>query len=391
MKYLEYYEDRMNEGIFNIFGGLANKIKSLFTGEKSIEERKEELIKILDGYKNSFMMKDDISKKDVTKIINKLKNELGVELVSGINLDTFIRGIYNITIKGKSEEKINKYFNKYINRLDDRLAKLYDKDYKDSFMDDEEFAELRKLKKDAKLKISKKVFNKEKEHLQIELLKMQEWLKETNGRLAIVCEGRDAAGKGSAIKKMIEYLDPKYFKVATFGIPTEEEKSDWFKRYRAELPEPGHITFYDRSWYNRAVNDPVMGYCDENEYREFMHTVNHFEKEIINEGVTLIKLWFSIDRETQDLRFRLRKLSPLKYWKYSPNDEKTIPKWDVFTKFKEQMFQRTSTKIAPWTIVDSNDKRTAQLNVMRYILNKVPYLDKSNIDMEVYPEVIFEV
>ena len=172
---------------------------------------------------------------------------------------------------------------------------------------------------------------------------MQEYLKKTGGKLAIVFEGRDAAGKGSCIKSITENLDPKYLKVATFGIPTEEEKKNWFSRYEKRLPKPGHVTLYDRSWYTMAITNPVMNYCTEEEYKEFMNDVLTFEDNLTLNNYTVIKFWFSIDKETQLLRFEMRKKDPLKYWKFSPNDEKSIPKWDLFTKFKEQMFEKTST------------------------------------------------
>jgi polyphosphate kinase 2 len=391
MKYLKYYDnyEKIDESISSVFNNIIDKIKSVFKS-KSYEVTKDELINILNTYKTIFLEKET-DRKELNSIISKLKKELGSEIVLGLNLDNFFRGIYNITIKEKNKEKkLESYFRKYIKTLEYRLQRIYDKDYwKDQFKDDEEFAQLKKLKKENVLKIGKNEFIAEKEILQVELLKMQEHIKENGEKVVILFEGRDAAGKGSAIKTITEYLDPKFFEVAVFGIPTPEEQQDWFKRYIDKLPKPGHITFYDRSWYNRAVNDPVMGYCNETQYRHFMAEVNDFENNLIDDGFTLIKFWFSIEKSTQLLRFKLRKASPLKYWKYSPNDEKTIPKWDIFTKFKEQMFQKTSTEKSPWVIVDSNDKRLAKLNVMRYILNKVEYGNDKTF--EVFPEVVFEL
>lgn len=389
MQYLKNYENfsNLNENIFN---NIIDKISNIFNN-KSKTKIKNDLISILTEYKNIFIEKKT-SRKELKNIIKKLKIDLGEDIVFETNLDNFFRGIYNISIKEKNKEKLEKYFNKYIKSLDSRLERIYNKEYwKNKYKDDEQFDELKKLKKEKILKIGKKQFIIEKEPLQVELLKLQEWLKNTGNKIALIFEGRDAAGKGSAIKTITEYLDPKYFEIATFGIPSEEEQKNWFKRYEKKLPKPGHITFFDRSWYNRAVNDPVMGYCDEEQYREFMHTVNPFEDKLIREGYILMKFWFSIDKDTQQLRFNLRKVNPLKYWKYSPNDEKTIPKWDLFTNYKEQMFQRTSTKNSPWVIVDSNDKRIAQLNVMRYILNNVDYDNKGDVGLTPYPEVVFEL
>jgi polyphosphate kinase 2 len=380
MKYLESYNDYVHEGI-------VSKIKKLFNGKGKNKKLKEILIKILTEYKNRFLNKT-VTKAEIGEKIEYLRNELGDSIVYGLNLDNFIRGIYNISIKQKNKEKkLEKYFNDYILDLDTRIDNMINWENYDSEFDPE-FDELKKLKKERTIKIGAKQFLIEKESLQIELLKMLEWVKTTGSRVILVFEGRDAAGKGSAIKTITEYLDPKYFKVATFGIPTKEEQNDWFMRYEKELPKKGHITFFDRSWYNRAVNDPVMGYCTEEEYMKFMTDVIPFENNLIDKGYILMKFWFSIEKDTQELRFKLRQINPLKYWKYSPNDEKTIPKWDLFTKFKEQMLQNTSTDKSPWVIVDSNDKRTAKLNVMRYILNKIPY---SKIKQHVYPEVVFEI
>jgi len=379
MKYLESYNGYLHEGI-------VSKIKKLFLNDKKDKKLKENLIKILTEYKDRFLHKF-VTRSEIDEKINYLKNELGDNIVYGLNLDNFIRGIYNISIKEKNKEKkLEKYFNDYILDLDSRIDNMINWKKYSEF--DTEFDELKKLKKERTLKIGAKQFLNEKEPLQIELLKMLEWVKTTGSRVVLIFEGRDAAGKGSAIKTITEYLDPKYFKVATFDIPTKEEQENWFMRYEKELPKKGHITFFDRSWYNRAVNDPVMGYCTKDEYMKFMSDVIPFENNLIDKGYILMKFWFSIEKDTQKLRFKLRQLNPLKYWKYSPNDEKTIPKWDLFTKFKEQMLQNTSTDKSPWVIVDSNDKRTAKLNVIRYILNKIPYSKKKQ---HVYPEVVFEI
>ena len=379
MKYLESYNSYLHEGI-------VSKIKKLFLNDKKDKKLKENLIKILTEYKDRFLHKF-VTRSEIDEKINYLKNELGDNIVYGLNLDNFIRGIYNISIKEKNKEKkLEKYFNDYILDLDSRIDNMINWKKYSEF--DTEFDELKKLKKERTLKIGAKQFLNEKEPLQIELLKMLEWVKTTGSRVVLIFEGRDAAGKGSAIKTITEYLDPKYFKVATFDIPTKEEQENWFMRYEKELPKKGHITFFDRSWYNRAVNDPVMGYCTKDEYMKFMSDVIPFENNLIDKGYILMKFWFSIEKDTQKLRFKLRQLNPLKYWKYSPNDEKTIPKWDLFTKFKEQMLQNTSTDKSPWVIVDSNDKRTAKLNVIRYILNKIPYSKKKQ---HVYPEVVFEI
>jgi polyphosphate kinase 2 len=207
-------------------------------------------------------------------------------------------------------------------------------------------------------------------------------------RVAIVFEGRDSAGKGSTIKRFVEILNPKVYNVVALGLPTEEEKQNWFGRYEKHLPKPGQIVFFDRSWYNRAVVEPAMGYCTEEQYMDFMENVPKWEANLVDNGLILIKFWFSITKEKQLQRFELRKTSPIKYWKFSPNDEKVVGKWDVITKYKNQMFEKTSTEKSPWTIVNSNDKKIGRLNAMRYVLSVIDYEGKDPDACDYYPEVI---
>ena len=236
--------------------------------------------------------------------------------------------------------------------------------------------------------IPKKVYRKELYELQVELLKMQEWLKKTGKTVIIVFEGRDSAGKGSTIKKFVENLNPRYYNVIALGVPTPEDRKDWWNRYRKEI-KPGMINLFDRSWYNRGLIEPVMGYGSPEEYEDFMENVEDFEKDLVKEGDYLFKLWFSIDKDTQKRRFDIRQQSPLKYWKYSPNDEKMQDLWDRFTEFKEKLFDKTSTVNHPWIIVDAEDKRVSGLNAIRYVLQNIPYEGKNEkvLDKE-YPEVI---
>lgn len=236
--------------------------------------------------------------------------------------------------------------------------------------------------------IPKKVYRKELYDLQVELLKLQEWLKKTNKTVIIVFEGRDSAGKGSTIKKFIENLNPRYYNVIALGVPTPEDRKDWWNRYRRQI-KPGMINLFDRSWYNRGLVEPVMGYGTPEEYEDFMENVEDFEKDLVKEGDYLFKLWFSIDKDTQKRRFDIRQQSPLKYWKYSPNDSKMQDLWDRFTEFKEKLFDKTSTVNHPWVIVDAEDKRVSGLNAIRYVLQNIPYEGKNEqvLDKE-YPEVI---
>ncbi|MBC2607668.1 polyphosphate kinase [Pelagicoccus albus] len=221
-------------------------------------------------------------------------------------------------------------------------------------------------------------YKHEKEALQIELLKMQHWVVENKKRVAIVFEGRDAAGKGSAIKRFIEYMMPKNLRVVELGIPTPSESKYWFRRYEKHFPEPGEIVFFDRSWYNRAMIEPTMGYCKKSQYKYFMSKVLDWEEKHIDEGLILIKLYLSVDKETQSVRFQERIVNPLKYWKYSVNDEKVREYWDVLTKYKEQMFERTSSPKSPWIVIGSNNKLEARLTSMLYVLSTIPHDEWKN-------------
>ena len=223
--------------------------------------------------------------------------------------------------------------------------------------------------------LDKDIYKKELFFLQVELLKLQEWLKQTGKTVIIVFEGRDSAGKGSTIKKFTENLNPRYYKVIALGIPTPDERKNWWDRYRNQI-EKGKINFFDRSWYNRGLVEPVMGYGSSEEYEDFMDNVQDFEESLVIDGDYLFKLWFSIDKETQAKRFDFRQKSPLKYWKYSENDEKMQDVWEKFTEYKQKLFDKTSTVNHPWVVLDSNDKKISGLNSIRYVLQNIPYTNK---------------
>jgi polyphosphate kinase 2 len=236
--------------------------------------------------------------------------------------------------------------------------------------------------------IPKKIYRKELYDLQVELLKMQEWVKNTGKTVIVVFEGRDSAGKGSTIKKFTENLNPRYYNIIALGIPTPEDRKDWWNRYRSQI-KPGMINLFDRSWYNRGLIEPVMGYGSPEEYEDFMENVEDFENDLVKAGDYLFKLWFSIEKETQKRRFDIRQKSPLKYWKYSPNDEKMQDLWDRFTEFKEKLFDKTSTVNHPWVVIDAEDKRVSGLNAIRYILQNIPYEGKNeDVVNQQYPEVL---
>ena len=215
-----------------------------------------------------------------------------------------------------------------------------------------------------------------KEELQIELLKVQNWVKETGQRVVCIFEGRDAAGKGGTIKRFTEHLNPRGARVVALEKPTAEEQGQWyFQRYVNELPTKGEIVFFDRSWYNRAGVERVMGFCTPNEYMEFMRQVPEFERMLVRSGIHLFKFWFSVSREEQLRRFKSRQLDPLKHWKLSPVDLASLDKWDDYSEAKESMFFYTHTADAPWTVIRSDDKKRARINCMRYFLSNIPYPD----------------
>ena len=227
--------------------------------------------------------------------------------------------------------------------------------------------------------LSEKQYSKEKFRLQVELLKLQEWVVDKNKRVAIVFEGRDAAGKGSTIKRFIEHLMPKHLNVFELGLPTKKENKSWFKTHEKVLPKKGEIVFFDRSWYSRAMIQPTMGYCSDSQYKYFIKHVNKWEETLINKDVIIIKFYLSVNKSTQKIRFNLREKHKLKYWKLSENDLRTLKKWKEYTYYKKKMFNKTSTKLSPWIIINSNNKMIARLNAMRYVLNEIPYEGKSEL------------
>lgn len=236
------------------------------------------------------------------------------------------------------------------------------------------------------VKISRKQYEKEKRKLQIELLKLQAWVKESGEKIVIVFEGRDAAGKGGAIKRFMEHMNPRGARVVALEIPTEREMSQWyFQRYVQHLPAAGEIVLFDRSWYNRAGVERVMGYCTPQQYLEFTRSAPEFERMLVNSGVHLIKFWFSVGKAEQHARFLARSQDRVKQWKLSPTDLASRDKWDDYTAAKEAIFFYTDTPQAPWTVVKSNDKKRARLEAMRWVLSQFDYPDK-NIDVVGTPD-----
>ena len=230
-------------------------------------------------------------------------------------------------------------------------------------------------------------YEAELEKLQIELVRLQRSVQLEGRRVAIVFEGRDAAGKGGTIRRFIEHLNPRTARVVALPKPTDVEQGQWyFQRYVNQLPNPGEICFFDRSWYNRAVVEPVMGFCNETQYRMFMQQVPEFEHMLYEDGVELIKFWFSISKQEQEERFDSRRVNPLKQWKISPVDEEAQEHWDIYTKYKEEMFSRTHTAYSPWIIVKANNKKRARLESMRHVLSCLGYQEKQNAGTSLHPD-----
>jgi polyphosphate kinase 2 len=226
--------------------------------------------------------------------------------------------------------------------------------------------------------MARRSYEKQKYELQVELLKLQAWVKETGQRVVILFEGRDAAGKGGTIKRFMEHLNPRGAHVVALEKPSEVERGQWyFQRYIEHLPTRGEIVMFDRSWYNRAGVERVMGFCSDEEYLEFMRQAPEFERNLVRSGLHLVKFWFSVSRKEQRRRFKEREAHPLKHWKLSPVDLASLDKWEEYTKAKESMFFYTDTADAPWTVIKSDCKKRARLNAMRYVLHKLPYSNKN--------------
>ena len=367
------FNNLTDDELDNVVSDLVNKLDFL----------KDELLRHIEynTKTNKIEFVENFENINVKNELEILVDEFGEDIIRELNVESLLRKIYQIIIlkKRNTRKRIKEEFQYYINSLEKRIKKQ-----KEVFGDDEHFDQF-----DQEYSIlPRKRYEKEKYSLQVELLKLQEWVIKNKKRIAIVFEGRDAAGKGSTIKRFVEYLNPKHFRVVALGIPTEDEKKNWLQRYEKELPKEGEIVFFDRSWYNRAVVEPAMGYCTEEQYKDFMNNVVKWEENLIKNDLILIKFWFSITKEKQLQRFKIRQESPLKYWKFSPNDAKVIDKFEMIGDFKNEMFQKTSTRTTPWVIINSNDKKLGRLNAIRYVLDKVDYDNKDESKTNWYPEVV---
>lgn len=335
-------------------------------------------------YKDGKLIYYDWENIDVEKLMFEMEMKLGEDTLKHFNVETFLRKIYQIIelFQKNTKQNIEKEFKVYFDSLSKRVETLAGEEIKSEH--DELYDEL----EGEKSVLSRKQFEREKFGLQVELLKLQEWAKANGKKIAIVFEGRDSAGKGSTIKRFIEYLNPKGVRVVALGVPNTWEKRNWFKRYEKHMPKDGEMVFFDRSWHNRSVVEPAMGYCTEEQYTKFMNSVNQWEESLVDSGIILVKFWFSITKEKQLQRFELRKQSPLKYWKFSPNDEKVVSKWDLITFYKKQLFSRNSTLKCPWVVINTNDKKVGILNAIRYVLSVIDYDSKEQEATKYYPEVV---
>jgi polyphosphate kinase 2 len=268
---------------------------------------------------------------------------------------------------------------------------------KNVWLSEEELAEINSKKGLLKLLSVKNVnvkkaliklrYEQELERLQVELVKLQRSVQLEGRRVAIILEGRDAAGKGGTIRRFIEHLNPRSARVVALPKPTEVQQGQWyFQRYTEQLPNPGEIVFFDRSWYNRAVVEPVMKFCTKKHHRSFMQQVPEFEHMLYEDGLELRKFWFSISKEVQQDRFDSRRVNPLKQWKISPVDDKAQEHWELYTKYKEEMFSKTHTSFSPWIIVKANDKKRARLESIRYALSSLDFKGKKDAGTNLYPD-----
>lgn len=347
-----------------------------------VEKVRKKFLKSLSKYEKYIVNnRETFDNINVPAIMEEYQKEFGTDVASFFNVETFFRKIHQILeLHPEDIKRVSEEFKEYYDSVEERISeysniKEDESEYFDPFEGEESI-------------LPRKKYEHEKFEIQVELAKLQEWVMENNKRVAIVFEGRDTAGKGSTIKRFTEYLNPKVFKIVALGIPTEDEKNNWFQRYEQHFPKQGQIAFFDRSWYNRAVVEPSLGYCTENQYEDFMQKVLQWEESLIDDDLILIKFWFSITKEKQLKRFEFRKKSPIKYWKLSPNDEKVADKWDIITKYKNQMFTKTSSKKSPWVIISSTDKRVGRLNAMRYVLSVIPYVGKDESVCDYYSEVV---
>ena len=352
---------------------LGNKNVTVITESGTVNRSQYYIDRIVNLLKFNKMY-NKTNEKTLNNIVSFSKDQI-------IDFSLLERGIIKVLkLRVNKSKNLSDFFKQLMKSLKERQKNIY--------TDQPEMDDIPSMEPQEPSILPKKVFREELYYLQIELLKLQEWLKSTGKTVIIAFEGRDSAGKGSTIKKFAEYMNPRYYNIIALGVPTPDERKQWWDRYRNQI-QPGKINMFDRSWYNRGLIEPVMGYGSPEEYEDFMENVANFEEDLVKNGDYLFKLWFSIDKDTQAKRFEMRQKSPLKYWKYSPNDAHMQDLWDRFTEYKDRLFDKTSTLNHPWIVLDANDKRISGLNAIRYVLQNIPYEGKNeSILSKNYPEAV---
>ena len=286
-----------------------------------------------------------------------------------------------------------KHLKKNDQKKDKKAKKKKDKKKKEAALDNAKLDKVEEQKRlyhlsegEGSSKLSSKVYDNELSRLQIELVKMQYWVKHVGARIVILFEGRDAAGKGGTIKRITEPLNPRGCLVVALGTPSDREKTEWyFQRYTAHLPAAGEIVCFDRSWYNRAGVEHVMGFCTDEQYQEFLQTCPEFERILVRSGIVLLKYWFSVSDDEQERRFQSRTTDPARRWKLSPMDLESRDRWEEYSQAKDVMFGHTNIPEAPWFTVEADDKKRARLNCIHHFLSKIPYVDMTPEPLELTP------
>ena len=397
MRYLQNFNERF---YYNLDNEIDIFIKSyydlLLNLKQLIENNSVGLTYYVDNIRSCFtsLIRSFISSYGEKKF-KKFKNKI-LELKDTINDDIFrLAELDNITkdldILDLSEEEkkfaLNKIYNKHFSKIQTNIESIVS--FSKKKLEENEDWEIIDGLSFLHSKVPKSEFKDLKYLLQIEFLKLQEWVKNNDKKVLIIFDGRDAAGKGTNIGTITENLDPKYYRIETFGIPTKEESNNWFKRYENVLPKKGEIVFFDRSWYTRAYVEKPMEYCSDKQYNQFLEDVDIFEEKLLNKGIDLIKIWLSINKDVQKYRFELRKSNPLKYWKFSSNDAKILNRWDDFTYYINLIVKKLG-KVVKWNVIDSNDERDSIINVMRSILSKFTYDHKNKDVVNVEDKVLIE-
>ena len=354
------------------FMDFYESVKDLFSNLKFISRDKHKMTFFVDRITETVIKLKHykVASGKIGKVERHLKKEFDGDLI-----DKF--GIFKLLGSLDGDKKV-KEIDDFVSNLKKKTRELMD-DYHQKLKDDKTY-DVFNIMKDDESKVPFYKFEKEKFFLQIELLKLQEWVIANNKKFLFVFEGRDTSGKSANIENLTENLNPKHYRVESFDIPTESEKKNWFKRYEKVLPKEGEIVFFDRSWYNRGTIDPAMGYCTKEEYEEFMEKVLDFEKGLIKKEIQIVKIWLDIKKNKQMARFEIRILEPLKYWKFSKNDEKIMKKWDKLTPYIDRVLKETHTEETPWNIINADDKLNALLNTSKLILKMFDY-DKKNYEL----------